>query len=80
LIAGGARITHELAKELGYDVSVIAPLMEKQQKKRECIDGIFVYRHFSPVEASSKFSFFFEYGNALLWEFLFSIFIYITSQ
>ncbi len=63
-------------KEMGYDVTVICPQNEKAPLKYEKIDGIDIYRHFIPFEASGKFGFLVEYANALFWELFLSFRIY----
>jgi glycosyltransferase involved in cell wall biosynthesis len=76
-----ARVWNEAkaAKESGYDVSIICPKDKKTPLKYELIDGISVYRHYTPFEAKNKFSFLIEYGNAILWEFLLSLWIFIKK-
>ncbi|PQP35623.1 glycosyltransferase WbuB [Desulfobacteraceae bacterium SEEP-SAG9] len=66
-------------REMGYDVTVISPINETSKRKYEVIDGIEIYRHPMPIEARGKFSFLFEYLNALFWEFLLSISIFIKK-
>ncbi len=63
-------------KEMGYDVTIICPQNKKAPLKYEKIDGIDIYRHFIPFEASGKFGFLIEYSNALFWELVLSIRIY----
>jgi glycosyltransferase involved in cell wall biosynthesis len=67
-------------KELGYDVSVICPLNDKTPLQYECIEGIAIYRHYTPWEAGGKTGFLFEYANAILWELLFSIRLFICKR
>jgi glycosyltransferase involved in cell wall biosynthesis len=67
------------AKEFGNDVSIICPKTKKAPLFHEKINGISIYRHFSPIEAASKYSFLFEYANALFWELLYSLFIFIIK-
>lgn len=68
-----------LAKEIGFDVTVISPKNERAKKKYEEIDGIEIYRHPMPIEASGKFGFIFEYLNALYWELLLSVKIFFKK-
>ncbi|MDY0045714.1 MAG: glycosyltransferase family 4 protein [Syntrophales bacterium] len=68
------------AKEYGYDVSVICPIHKKSgRKKYERLEGVDIYRHPMPLEASGFAGFFFEYMTALLWEFIFSIKLYLKK-
>jgi glycosyltransferase involved in cell wall biosynthesis len=67
------------AKEFGYDVSIICPRSRKEQKKKERLEGIDIYRHYMPLEAASKYGFLLEYGNAISLELLLSIVIYIKK-
>lgn len=66
-------------KEMGYDVTAICPQSKRAPLKYEKIDGIDIYRHFIPFEASGKFGFLIEYINALFWELLLSFRIYIKK-
>ena len=67
------------AQDFGYDVTVISPVNKKASLKYEKIDGISIYRHYIPFEADTKLSFLFEYGNAIIWEFLLTLWIYIKK-
>ncbi len=69
----------QAAKEFGYEVSVICPKCGKNSPWYEKLDGISIYRHFRPVEASGKLVFLIEYGNAIIWELLLSLFIFIKK-
>jgi len=68
-----------LAREVGFDVSVISPENKSAPREYEVIDGIEIYRHPMPLEAGGKPAFIFEYLNALYWELLLSIKIYIKK-
>lgn len=68
------------AKSFGYDVSIISPLHKKAQLKFEQLEGINIYRHYMPLEASGKFAFLIEYGNALLWELLLAFKIFFKQR
>jgi glycosyltransferase involved in cell wall biosynthesis len=52
----------------GWQVSVVCPKSELHPKTEEVIEGIFIYRHPAPLEAARRFSFAFEYLNALYHE------------
>lgn len=67
------------AKEFGYDVSVISPKSARAKASYENIEGIDIYRHFKPFEASGKFAFIIEYANALFWELLLSLRIFLKK-
>jgi glycosyltransferase involved in cell wall biosynthesis len=70
----------KFAYEYGFEVSVISPQqVNKKDDKFEVVDGINVYRHPMPFEGSSKVGLLLEYINAIFWEFLLSIKIYIKK-
>lgn len=66
-------------KELGYEVTVICPRKSKESPSHETLEGVEIYRHFRPVEASGKLEFFVEYANAIFWELILSIMIYLRK-
>ena len=55
-------------KAAGADVSIICPTGKGFEKRYEVIDGIEIYRHPLPLEASGALGFLLEYGAALFWE------------
>lgn len=55
-------------KRAGYEVSVICPTGRGFESRREDIDGIHVYRHPLPPDASGLVHFIKEYSAALWWE------------
>ncbi len=56
-------------KEAGYDVAVICPKGKGQTAACEEIDGVHIYRHSLPNEASdSAAGFLLEYASALFWQ------------
>ena len=56
-------------KEAGYGVAVICPKGKAQTSAYEEIDGIHIYRHALPNEASdSVVGFLIEYASALFWQ------------
>jgi glycosyltransferase involved in cell wall biosynthesis len=57
----------------GYQVSVICPKGRGYMRSHEVIDGIHVYRHFLPLEASSAAGYAVEYSLALLLQLLLSL-------
>jgi len=62
----------------GYTVTVLCPRGKGYERRHEIIDGIHVYRHPTPTEGNSAIGYILEYGCALLWEFLYSWWIYST--
>ena len=52
----------------GAKVSVICPRGRGHDRRYECIDGIHIYRHPLPVEASGAGGFLLEYAAALFWQ------------
>ncbi len=67
------------AKSFGYKVSVVCPKFSDEEPSLETIEGIEIHRHWRPVVADGKSGFFIEYGNALFWEFLFSLFVFVKK-
>ena len=57
----------------GYEVSVICPTGKNATASYEVIEGIHIYRHWMPLEASGKAGYVVEYSAAIFWEFLLSI-------
>lgn len=55
-------------KAAGATVSVICPKGKGYEKSYEEIDGVHIYRHPLPIEASGALGFLLEYGAALFWE------------
>ena len=64
--------------QAGYEVSIICPVGKGYEKRHEVIDGIYIYRHPLPLEASGAVGFFLEYGWALFWEFSLALRIMFT--
>ncbi len=52
----------------GYDVSVICPAMKGFTAPRERLEGVDVWRHPLPHEASGPLGYVVEYGAALFWQ------------
>jgi glycosyltransferase involved in cell wall biosynthesis len=57
-------------RETGYEVSVICPIGKGHETRHEVINGINIYRHPLPVEASGAVGYAMEYSLALFWEFV----------
>jgi glycosyltransferase involved in cell wall biosynthesis len=52
----------------GAVVSVICPTGKGYEKRYELIEGVHIYRHPLPLDASGAFGYLLEYGAALFWE------------
>jgi len=63
-------------RKAGYDVTVLCPKDRGYEKGYELLEEIHIYRHPMPREGNSAFSYLWEYGCALFWEFLYSWWIY----
>ncbi len=57
-------------REAGYEVSIICPIGKGHETRHEVIDGISIYRHPLPLEASGALGYALEYSLALFWEFV----------
>jgi glycosyltransferase involved in cell wall biosynthesis len=57
-------------QQADYRVSIICPKGKGYERGHEVIDGIHIYRHTLPIEASSALGYAMEYAWALFWEFL----------
>lgn len=55
-------------REAGASVSIICPTGKGYEKREEIIEGIKIYRHPLPIDASSPMGYLREYASALLWE------------
>lgn len=64
-------------RQAGYDVSVNCPKGRDAEKSREVIDGVHVYRHPLPLEASGKLAYPLEYLSALIFEFYLTIRVFL---
>jgi len=65
-------------QENGYDVTVLCPRGKGGYGQRhEVLHGIHVYRHPMPKEGNSPAGYLYEYGSALVWEFLYTWWIYL---
>lgn len=65
-----------LQKE-GYEVSVLCPKGKGYAKGYELLEGVHIYRHPTPKEGNSPAGYLWEYGWALVWEFLYSWWIFV---
>jgi glycosyltransferase involved in cell wall biosynthesis len=59
--------------ESGYEVSIICPKGKSYERGHEIIDGVYIYRHPLPIEASGAFGYAMEYAWALSWEFFLAL-------
>jgi len=59
-------------QQAGYQVSIICPKSKGYERGHEVIDGIYIYRHSLPFEASGALGYAMEYSWALFWWFFLS--------
>jgi glycosyltransferase involved in cell wall biosynthesis len=57
-------------QEAGYQISIICPKGKGYERGHEVIDGIHIYRHALPIEASGALGYAVEYTWALFWWFI----------
>lgn len=55
-------------RDAGWEVTVVCPATERHPEREIVIDGIRIYRHPLPLEASGALGFLLEYGAALFHE------------
>jgi glycosyltransferase involved in cell wall biosynthesis len=55
-------------QQAGCEVSVICPVGKGHESRFEVIDGVHIYRHPLPIEASGALGYILEYSAALFWE------------
>ncbi|MDZ7739348.1 MAG: glycosyltransferase family 4 protein [Bacteroidales bacterium] len=67
-------------KASGKEVSIICPVMKGYTRRYERIEGIDIYRHPLPYEASGALGYLAEYGTALFWEFVLSWKIFFRKR
>jgi glycosyltransferase involved in cell wall biosynthesis len=67
-------------KNEGAEISIICPQMKGYMQSYECLNGIHIYRHPLPVEASGAIGYLIEYGIALFWEFVLAWKIYFKKR
>jgi glycosyltransferase involved in cell wall biosynthesis len=63
-------------RDEGYQVTVLCPKRKGYPRSHEVLEGIHIYRHPTPPEGNSPVGYLVEFSCALLWEFLFSWWIY----
>ena len=59
--------------QAGYQVSIICPKGKGYERGHEIIDGIYIYRHALPIEASGALGYAMEYAWALFCEFFLAL-------
>jgi glycosyltransferase involved in cell wall biosynthesis len=64
-------------QKAGYQVTVLCPRGKGYERGHEVIDGIHIHRHPLPKEGNSALGYVREYASALLWEFLYTWWIYL---
>lgn len=60
-----------------YGVAILCPRGKGCEKGYELREGIHIYRHPMPKEGNSPLGYFWEYGCALFWQFLYASWIYL---
>jgi glycosyltransferase involved in cell wall biosynthesis len=63
----------------GHEVTVLCPKGKGYKRSYEFLDGIHIYRHPTPGEGNSPIGYVWEYSVALVWEFLYSWWIYFRK-
>jgi glycosyltransferase involved in cell wall biosynthesis len=61
----------------GYEVTVLSPRRKDCPLGYEFLEGVHIYRHPTPHEGNGPLGYVFEYGSALFWEFLYSVWIFL---
>lgn len=67
-------------RDHGYEVTVLCPRNKAYRKGYECLEGIHIYRHPMPKEGNTAAGYLMEYGSALFWEFIYSLWIYARRR
>lgn len=65
-------------RDAGYEVSVISPAGKGYEKRFEIVDGVRIYRHPLPLEATGAAGYALEYAAALFWESLLAWRVFLT--
>lgn len=66
--------------EYGAEVSIICPKMQGYTTSFEKINGIDIYRHPLPIEATGALGYLAEYSSSLFWEFILSWKIFLKKR
>jgi glycosyltransferase involved in cell wall biosynthesis len=64
-------------RDAGYIVTVLCPKGKSYRKGYEKIEGIHIYRHPIPEEGRTPAGYVREYGCALFWEFVYTLWIFL---
>jgi glycosyltransferase involved in cell wall biosynthesis len=64
----------------GYVVSVICPKAKDARSSHEVVDGIHIFRHPMPIEASGALGYVLEYAGAIFWEFALAFKVLFTRD
>ncbi len=64
--------------QAGYQVSIVCPRMRGYESDHEVLEGIHIYRHPMPHEASGALGYLVEYPAALFWEFVYAWRVFLT--
>src|SRR5271155_1045998 len=65
-------------RDAGYEVSVICPKGLGATASFETLEGIRIYRHPLPLDASGAFGYLLEYSSAVFWESLLTWRVFLT--
>src|SRR5271170_789567 len=60
----------------GYEVTVLCPRVKGCSQGYEVLEGVHIYRHPTPKEGDSLLGYLYEYVFALLWEFVYTSWIF----
>jgi len=60
----------------GYEVSVLCPRRKGNALPHEVLEGVHIFRHPTPHEGNSPLGYVYEYGSALFWEFVYTLWIF----
>ena len=65
-------------RRANHQVSIICPTGKGYERRFEMLDGVAIYRHPLPLEASGALGYALEYGAALFWQTLLAVRIALT--
>jgi hypothetical protein len=55
-------------RSAGAEVAIICPTSKEYPARYELLEGVHIYRHPLPIDASGALGYLLEYGAALIWE------------
>ncbi|MFN0171055.1 MAG: glycosyltransferase family 4 protein [Bryobacteraceae bacterium] len=61
----------------GYDVTVLSARRKEWSRRHEIVDGLRIYRHPTPREASTALGYLWEYSWCLFWQFVYTWWIFL---